>query len=275
MTPKQVSVRYRSQAGTAKPLYLSNDEVREVAADVRRQLQPAADGCRLTAETLLQIQTVRANDACLEVCWSTDYPVTNERGDPVLGVCEYEHCGLPDTALISVNPELTGDNKGLRLGTLAHELGHAIFDAPGWRMISCQSGLPGLCGEPIHRVFRTVTADEDHLSGPAPKAGERQFDEWRANEFMGALLVPRDLLAGRLQNHAEAIDIPLEAEPGQGAMLFSQGVKRIAAEIDRRRYAFKMAVLLNSLAEDFGVSLKFIRVRLLRYGLVTDAQLGL
>ena len=270
----QVSVRYRCQAGTAKPLYLNNDDVRSVAADVRRQLQSATDGCWMTAGRLLQIETIRANDdAALDVVWSTDYPVTNERGEPVLGVCEYDHRGMPDTALISVNPELTGDNKGLLLGTLAHELGHAIFDAPGWRMISCQSGLPGLFSEPIHRVFRTVTVDEDHLSGSQPKAAGRQFGEWRANEFMGALLVPRDLLAERLRHHADVIGIPLEADPGQ--MPLSGGVTRIAAEVDCGRYSFKTAVLLNNLAEDFGVSLTFIRVRLLRYGLVADAQLGM
>ena len=139
----QVSVRYRCQAGTAKPLYLNNDDVRNVAADLRRQLQSATDGCWMTPGRLLQIETIRANDVALDVVWSTDYPVTNERGEPVLGVCEYDHRGMPDTALISVNPELTGDNKGLLLGTLAHELGHAIFDAPGWRMIFLPVRLAG------------------------------------------------------------------------------------------------------------------------------------
>jgi hypothetical protein len=44
--------------------------------------------------------------------------------------------------------------------------------------------------------------------------------------------------------------------------------------VDYGRHAFKTAVLLNNLAEDFGVSPTFIRVRLLRYGLVTASQLG-
>jgi hypothetical protein len=82
--------------------------------------------------------------------WSTDYPVTNERGEAVLGVCEYDHRGMPDTALISVNPDLTRDNDGLLLGTLAHELGHAIFDVPGWRTMSCQTGLFGLVDDRKH-----------------------------------------------------------------------------------------------------------------------------
>ena len=96
MSPNDTETGERAlplSAGTAKPLYLNNDDVRSVAADVRRQLQSAADGCWMTAGRLLQIETIRANDAALDVVWSTDYPVTNERGEPVLGVCEYDHRG--------------------------------------------------------------------------------------------------------------------------------------------------------------------------------------
>lgn len=275
MTLKQVDVRYRHQAATGKPLHVNNDEVRGVAGHVRGQLLAAADAYRLTSDALLSIETIRANDVRLDVCWSTDYPVTNERGEPVLGVCEYDHRGMPDTALISVNPDLTRDNDGLLLGTLAHELGHAIFDVPGWRTISCQTGLFGLVDEPIHRVFRRVTVGEEQLSAPVRKAGERDFCEWRANEFMGSLLVPRDLLAARLRHHAQALGLPLEGDPELEPMLFSERVFRIAADVDRGRYGFKIAILLSNLAEDFGVSPRFIEVRLVRYGLATDAQLGL
>lgn len=104
MTLNQVDVRYRHQAATAKPLYVTNDEVRSVAGHVRAQLLPAADAHRLTSDALLAIATIRANDVRLDVCWSTEHPVTNEQGEPVLGVCEYDHRGMPDTALISVNP---------------------------------------------------------------------------------------------------------------------------------------------------------------------------
>jgi Zn-dependent peptidase ImmA (M78 family) len=181
---------------------------------------------------------------------------------------------MPDTALISVNPDLTRDNDGLLLGTLAHELGHAIFDVPAWRTVSCQNTLPGLLGEPIHRVFRAVTTDEQHLTGSVRKAGERDFGEWRANEFMGSLLVPRDLLAARLRHHAPAIGIPLEARPAPGLLASVAAASRLADAVDRR-FAFAISILLHRLAEDFGVSLKFIQVRLLRYGLATGEQLGM
>jgi hypothetical protein len=276
LTPKHLHVRYRHQAATAKPYYLNNEDVRSVAADVRHQLAPAVDRYRLTGETLLQIEAIRVNNACLDVCWSKDHPVTNERGEPVLGVCEYDHRGVPDAALISVNPDLTRDKEGLLLGTLAHELGHAIFDVPGWRAIACQTGLPGwMEREPVHRVFQAVSVDEGHLTGAGRKAGDRDFGEWRANEFMGSLLVPRDLLAARLRHHAERIAIPLKVEPEPGLIPLVKESPAIAAYVDRVRFGSKIVILLNNLAADFGVSPRFIQIRLLRYGLATNAQLGL
>jgi hypothetical protein len=123
MTQKQVDVWYRSQAITAKPLYISNDDVRRVAADVRGQLVSAVDTCRLSPS----LSRVR--------------------------------CGLTETA-------------------------------------------PGLLAS-VAAAFR------------------------------------------------------------------------LAASVDRRRSAFAISILLHRLAADFGVSLKFIQVRLLRYGLATGEQLGL
>jgi hypothetical protein len=272
MTPKHLRVRYRHQA--AKPFYLNNDEVRSVAAAVRRQLPAAADGYRLTGETLLQIETIEINSACLDVCWSTGYPVSDARGDPVLGVCEYDHRGMPDTALISVNSELTRGKGGLLLGTLAHELAHAIFDVPGWQVMACQSGMPGSRDEAIHRVFRAVTVTAGSLAPFVGKAGDRAFGEWRANEFMGALLVPRDLLAVRLRHHAARIGIPCAAEHGRIAL--PQEGPPIAAPGEPAgasgRFGVKTAILLSKLAADFGVSPRFIQIRLLRYGLATTPQ---
>jgi hypothetical protein len=268
MTPTHLRVRYRHQA--ARPFYLNNEEVRSVAADVRRQLPAAADGYRLAGETLLRIETIEINSACLDVCWSTEYPVTDARGEPVLGVCEYDHRGMPDTALISVNAELTRGKGGLLLGTLAHELAHAIFDVPGWQVMACRSGMPG--DEAIHRVFRAVTVNAGSLAPSIPKAGDREFGEWRANEFMGALLVPRDLLAVRLRHHAERIGIPCAAEHGPSA-LAEQGPPIAAPGAPAsRRAGVKTAILLSKLAGDFGVSPRFIQVRLLRYGLATTPQ---
>lgn len=49
----------------------------------------------------------------------------------VLGICEFDP-GVPDTAMLSVSPAGENASEKLVLSTLGHELGHAIFDAPGW-----------------------------------------------------------------------------------------------------------------------------------------------
>lgn len=91
------------------------------------------------------------------------------------------------------------------LSTFAHELGHAIFDAPSW--IAAAAKGPGLFDEASlqsRKVYRTTTEDAEHLAkrtaGMEPSTQcselERQvfFAELRANEFMGSLLVPRQRL---------------------------------------------------------------------------------
>ena len=94
------------------------------------------------------------------------------------------------------------------MSTLAHETGHAIFDAPGW-IVDAAKG-PGLFDDPdapARAAYRTTTRDGEHLAratpanggvrapGPGVPAGsDEYFAELRANEFMGSLLVPRQRL---------------------------------------------------------------------------------
>jgi hypothetical protein len=63
---------------------------------------------------------------------STECVVHDEDGNHVLGICEYDP-GVPNTAMVS---RVAGRRKCsarlLALSTLGHELGHAVFDAPGW-----------------------------------------------------------------------------------------------------------------------------------------------
>lgn len=269
-----VDVAYRHNPLNAEPHYVSNDEVQRLAGDVRRQIGRAGlDSLRLTPRQLLGIDGIRANGVGLDLCWTVDHPVTNEREEPVLGVCEYDHRGMPDTALISVNPELTEGNEGLLVGTLAHELGHAIFDVPGWRTSCRNDNLPGLFSDATARIYRAVTPDEDHLTR---KASKRDFAEWRANEFMGSLIVPREQLAARWRHHANLCGVPLQGNRSDD-LLSPHGAGTSlchASDLDPARFALPLTLSLCNLANEFGVSIKFIRVRLLRYGLATEAQLG-
>lgn len=118
-----------------------------------------------------------------------------------------------------------------------------------------------------------VTPDEEHLSR---KANKRDFAEWRANEFMGSLIVPRRQLGERLRYHARRYGIPLQSS-GTRDLLDSFGVPSsfcIAPSFEPTRFAVPLGLLIANLAHEFGVSVKFIRVRLMRYGLATEKQLG-
>ncbi len=109
---------------------------------------------------------------------------------------------------MSVSPVGENASEALVLSTLAHETGHAIFDAPGWIVAAGQG--PGLFddpGAPAHTAYRTTTRDGEHLARATPANGgvqehspgvtvrsDEYFAELRANEFMGSLLVPRQRL---------------------------------------------------------------------------------
>ena len=102
--------------------------------------------------------------------------VVNLAGEEVLAVTEYDRAS-PDCVLVSVNgPMLKGRDTLIR-STVAHEFGHVVFDAPGWVLI------PPAPADARLTAFGT----------------KRDPREVRANEFMGALLVPPSLLRVDLQ----------------------------------------------------------------------------
>ena len=143
---------------------------------------------------------MRVNDINYELEWSTDARVSDDRGKPVLGVCEFDPDGLPDTALICVDPNPVEGRTELLLSTGAHEMGHGIFDAPAWICAEQRRSMPTLfdVADPAapRRVWRTTTPNEGHFSATYPPGSKEFFQEARANEFMGSLLTPRRLLSG-------------------------------------------------------------------------------
>ena len=80
--------------------------------------------------------------------------------------------------------------------------------------------------------------------------------EFRANEFMAALLTPRVLLQRELLRRAIALGLPLRDAGEDHPVLSAAGDPMRVEE------------LLLDLAERFGVSASFIEYRLHRYSLV-------
>jgi hypothetical protein len=261
----RLEVTYKHDTKTAKPRFVSNDDIQRLARDVRCQI-----GCgnrrRISADDLFAITEVSANGIRYALSWSVDGPVTNEQGEPVLGLCEYDHEGLPNTALIFANPDAAAGRDELLISTLVHELGHGIYEAPSW-MVAAQKGRPG-SGSRQH--FRLETPDERHFSQSRPTPED--FSEWRANEFMGSLLVPRDLLVPLLAKAAAAFKIPIEE--GVPEKPHSAAIVRISRDLEGKHLLF-LPHFVMALAQGFGVSRQFMQVRLLRYSLIERFQLAL
>jgi Zn-dependent peptidase ImmA (M78 family) len=156
-----------------------------------------------------------------------------------MGVTEYDRAS-PDCVMVSVNGPTLGANEPLLRSTIAHELGHVVFDAPGWIRMA-----------PAKAAYTTVSGDD---AGRAPR-------EIRANEFMGALLVPSSLIRIDLQRQAKRNRLPVSPRPSNvvvGATAYD------ASRLDPDAVDEVIFVL----ADRYGVSESFLRVRLDRYDLL-------
>jgi hypothetical protein len=181
-----------------------------------------------------------------------------------LGVCENDP-ELPDTVMISVNASLLAHQPEVIRSTAAHEFAHAIFDmpailqaGPAWLAAhgNAQIGVADFGGGGnIRRTFRTSVAPAIAKPG-API----DWVEWRADEFMGAFLVPADKLARVLPKHASALDLPFRwrAAPDGRSVPF----------VDLDPSEGTLGLLVDDLAEAFGVTAAFMSVRLAKGGFI-------
>ena len=207
--------------------YIKNSEIEGIAVLARQQLVDAAADA-ISLATLSAISGLKINGVVFDLFVGTGDVVHDERGNPVLGICEYDP-GVPDTAMVSVSPVGVNASEELVLSTLGHELGHAIFDAPGW-IVDASKG-PGLFDEPsdaARRAYRTTTRDVEHLAKvqpvveaaaspslaiPGHTTKEEYFAELRANEFMGSLLVPRQRLNLAVEELAPKHGVTIHRSP--------------------------------------------------------------
>lgn len=264
-----LSLRYPACV-QGKPHYLTKAAVEAVASEARAQLV-APDACALPLAQLAQISQLRINGLAYSLWASLDHPVTDEAGEPVWGLCEFDpDCG-EDAVSVLVSPVGEQLTPELALSTFAHELGHAIFDAPAW-LIAAKQG-PGLFDEPDtsqRRAYRTATPDAEHLGAtPLPQntalEKEIRIAEFRANEFMGSLLVPRERLVELAVARAADFDVGIERDGGLSDELHAATPRLV----ERGTFGFVgMDNLQRELAATFGVTPRFIRVRMERYGLL-------
>ena len=218
------------------PHRLSAQTIGRIASDIRTRLfgvQPrSVDVAALIAKTA----RLAVNGKPITLSWGLDRPIHDEDGREALGVCENDP-ELPETVMISINASLLAHQPEVIRSTAAHEFAHAIFD------------MPAAMGGNIRRTFRTTAAPAIARPG-API----DWVEWRADEFMGAFLVPADKLARVLPKHASALDLPFRwrAAPDGRSVPF----------VDLDPSEGTLGLLVDDLAEAFGVTAAFMSVRL-------------
>lgn len=241
-----IKVAYRHSRFTGNPENLSAPELWAVSNTVRKQLLEDRVQRKLPLEEVAErLAQFEVNGIAFDVEWDLDHAVLNAAGRPVMGVTEYDRAS-PDCVMVSVNgPKLRSIDTLLR-STIAHELGHVVFDAPGWVLIPPDS--------PVR-------------SGFSLKSSTRDPREARANEFMGSLLVPASLLRIDLLRQAKRHRFPQSRWPSAviaGAPAYD------ASRLDTD----SVEEVLFTLAERYGVSETFLRVRLERYDLMRTAGLA-
>ena len=177
-----------------------------VAAQFRRAVERHDSVWAIRADGLVAAATnLEVNHRQIVADWDLVHDVHDETGRPVLGICETDPAA-PGMALVSVNAGMVINRPDLALSTAAHEVGHIVFDVPAAVM------------HPARR-YRSVTMSAACLDRAT------LLSERRANEFMGAVLVPPAPLHLRLVAHARAEKLRMVHAPHRGR----QGCRVLAA----------------------------------------------
>jgi hypothetical protein len=239
-----IAVQYPHDPRTAAPRRLDEAAIRCLALQVRRQFGVPPDApATAVGEVIRRSADVVINGRPISVAWDLAHPVHDETGAPVLGLCDVDP-DEPDAAFVSINRAITTGRDDLLRSTVAHELGHVVFDVP--QALATRRAYRG--------VARNVASL--HCIGSGAEA--------RANAFMGALLVPAVALHTRLLAYARTERLRLARGPHVGR----PGSPILASD----NPADVVAGVLAALAGDFGVSERFIAVRVARYGLVQGGR---
>jgi hypothetical protein len=238
-----ISLDYPHDTRTHQPLDLTLRDIWRLGSEARSHVDRRANPCLDVRTLVTQTRSLRVNGIDLATHWVFASEVRDDRGHPVLGAIEFDP-EVPQTALVSLNStELAGSDERIR-STAAHELGHAIFDAPGW-MVEDARGREGSCDT---RRFRRVVRRYRSAARPST-------EEWRANEFMGAFLVPPTLLRHQIRKVLGELRLPRHLSSSGRPML------------DASRLGFaEVEAVVAELAQRFGLSMSFIEYRLVRYG---------
>ncbi|QYU66750.1 hypothetical protein J4558_17490 [Leptolyngbya sp. 15MV] len=155
-----LALAYPHDPATGAPRPLAAMTLWSVAGRLRAAV--ARDGSPWALSTRALVETVerlQVNGRLIASAWDFGQRVHDASGREVFGVFETDP-STPGLALVSVNGQLIGDRPDLELSTVAHEVGHIVFDAP-----------PSIAA-PTRR-YRSVTVGPNCLDGASAKAERR------------------------------------------------------------------------------------------------------
>ena len=250
-----------------QPHFLNHADIEQVALNVRRQLG-LADRRALTIHDLAAIERLDINGVAFDVWPDLDHQLHDERRQPILGLFEFTPESASDAVSVCVSPLGPDMSAELQLSTFAHELGHAIFDGPALVAQQQNQPLMGATEAQTFRAFRSVTETSEALKATQRLPDHIRFAELRANEFMGSLLVPREMLWEAILEEAPRHELQIsygEETLFAGTLDGNKQIMWSPVTYDMDCYA-----ITRSLAPQFGVNPAFIEVRMMRYGILAD-----
>jgi Zn-dependent peptidase ImmA (M78 family) len=235
---------YPFDAESLQPVKMKASTIWKHAAAIRRQLDPYERRFRIDVDRMIRrTRKLIINGRPILTHWECGQRVFDDRRMEVLGSTEFDPA-CPDAVMVYVNGDLTSERSELLRSTAAHEVAHVIYDVSSW----------------LHGQRPTRKRLDYRGRRPALNLGRRSetdWREWRANEFMGALVVPQDAL------HKEFVKLAAAHE-----FRFVAGKQRLPAVKDSSIDPDRLNDVFEQLAELFGVSASFIAVRSKKYGLI-------
>ena len=233
----------------AQAIWAFADTVRrQVLGSMHRgPVQPRAVAGRLTAAVV--------NGIAMHFVWDFENTIQDERRRQVAGMCEHSP-DEPGQVMISINPREVADRPDLERSTFGHELGHGLSDMPA--AVHERRGLRMEYEGEASRRYR-------RLGGSLHGSDEMDWNEWRANEFMGAFLAPPVAFHQSLVRLANEHGLPLLNRPSLGKI----GLPIIDI---RRADVDALEETVDRLGEAFGITPDFARVRMRKYGLITKQK---
>jgi hypothetical protein len=242
----EICLNYPHDARTLQPMQLRSSEIALLALEVRSQLVSSRT-VKLDLATMMRAsRQMHVNGHSFDSHWELRDELLGEQGIPAFGLVDFDR-ELPRTAMVFLDEKEVAARDYLARSTAAHELAHLIFDAP-WR---------------LRHIQRTGDLPAEHqrrLMLPKDRARPRtgpEWEEWRANEFMGAFLAPMRLLHSQMLQVCAGIRVPRRANAFGRLVIDGRKVDRDVIQL-----------VIDEVAERFGLSSDFIDYRFRRYQLV-------